>query len=240
MHTEPPPPPHPPRPRVTAIMVASLDGAVAAPGTAPGPGTSRGLSTPADRELFRRLRRATDVVLVGAGTARAEDYRGVRRRRPLPDEPAPGPPPPVAVVTGSADLDPGAVLFTDTLTAPIVLTTAAAPAGRRDALAAAGADVAVLPDLEPGTLLAELARRGHAAVLCEGGPTLLGALIDADAVDELRLTLVPVLLGGPAGRIATGPVAAVPPRALRLAGHAAAADGTLLLHYTRRAHPPNG
>ncbi|MEJ8277879.1 dihydrofolate reductase family protein [Pseudonocardia spirodelae] len=223
----------PPRPRVTAIMVGSADGAVTAGGAG-----SAGLSTPADRELFRRLRRAADVVLVGAGTARDEDYRGVRPRPPGPDGRPPGPPPPVAVVTGSADLDPGARLFTDTLTPPVVLTTAAAPRHRRDALAAAGADVVLLPGLGPAAVLAALGGRGHTSVLCEGGPTLLGALVAADAVDELRLTVVPVLVGGPAGRIATGPAPAPDPRALRLAGHEAAPDGTLLLHYVRARHDP--
>ncbi|BBG02943.1 hypothetical protein Pdca_41520 [Pseudonocardia autotrophica] len=214
-------------------MVTSLDGAVAAGGRG-----SQGLSTPADRELFRSLRRAADVVLVGAGTARDEDYRGVRPRPVGPDGAAPGPPPPVAVVTGSADLDPAAPLFTDTITAPLVLTTAAAPESRRAALAAAGAEIVPLPDLDPGTLLAELARRGLNEVLCEGGPTLLGALVAADAVDELRLTLVPVLAAGTAGRIASGPDAA-PLRRMRLVGHTAAPDGTLLLHYRRASYPPN-
>lgn len=225
----------PTQPRVTAIMVSSLDGAVVAGGRG-----SRGLSTPADRTLFRALRRAAGVVLVGAGTARAEDYRGVRPRRPTAAEPAPGPPPPVAVVTASAALDPGAALFTDTATAPIVLTTGAAPQARREALTAAGADVAVLSDLTPASLLHELGRRGLHDVLCEGGPTLLGTLVAADAVDELRLTLVPVLVGGPAGRIASGPSAAVPPRGMRLAGHTATADGTLLLHYVRDDHRRTG
>ena len=214
-------------------MVTSLDGAVAAGGRG-----SQGLSTPADRELFRSVRRAADVVLVGAGTARDENYRGVRPRRPGPDGADPGPPPPVAVVTGSAALDPAAPLFTDTTPAPIVLTTAAAPAARRAALAAAGAEVVALADLAPGTLLAELGRRGLREVLCEGGPTLLGALVAADAIDELRLTLVPVLAGGPAGRIAGGPDA-VPLRRMELIGQLAAPDGTLLLHYRRATRPPN-
>ncbi|WP_226365589.1 dihydrofolate reductase family protein [Pseudonocardia sp. ICBG162] len=220
--------PPPVRPRVTAVMVSSADGAVTAGGAGSG-----GLSTPADRDLFRALRRSADCVLVGAGTARDEDYRGVRPRRPGPDGRPPGPPPPVVVVSGSAGLDPGARLFTDTVTAPVVLTTAAAPADRRAALGAAGAEVVVLDDLSPAALLAALARRGHTSVLCEGGPTLLGALVGADVVDELRLTLVPVLVGGPEGRIATGPRSLPVPRALRLAGHEAAADGTLLLHYVR-------
>lgn len=219
--------PPPVRPRVTAVMVSSADGAVSAGGAGSG-----GLSTPADRDLFRALRRSADCVLVGAGTARDEDYHGVRPRRPGPDGRQPGPPP-VVVVTGSAGLDPGARLFTDTLTPPVVLTTTAAPADRRAALAAAGADVVLLDDLSPTTLLTALGRRGHTSVLCEGGPTLLGALVRADVVDELRLTLVPVLVGGPERRIATGPDPLPVPRALRLAGHEAAADGTLLLHYVR-------
>ncbi|MEV1293426.1 dihydrofolate reductase family protein [Pseudonocardia sp. NPDC049635] len=218
---------------MTAIMVTSLDGAATA-----GDRGSQGLSTPADRELFRSLRRAADVVLVGAGTVREENYRGVRPRPSGPDGADPGPPPPIAVVTGSAALDPAAPLFTDTLTAPLVLTTTAAPVARRTALAGAGAEVVTLPDLGPGTLLAELARRDLREVLCEGGPTLLGALVAADEIDELRLTLVPVLTAGPSGRIASGPEDAGL-RRMELAGHTAAPDGTLLLHYRRAARPPN-
>ncbi|MFP5020448.1 dihydrofolate reductase family protein [Pseudonocardia phyllosphaerae] len=215
------------RPHVTAVMVSSLDGAVHADGG------SQGLSTDADRVLFRSLRRAAEVVLVGAGTVRAENYRGIRPRRPSADDPQPGPPPPVAVVTGSAGLDPASRLFTDTVAAPLVLTTAAAPAARRDAIAAAGGEVVVLGDLSPATVLGALAARGYRQVLCEGGPTLLGDLVAADAVDELRLTLVPLLVGGPAARIAAGPDAVVPPHRMRLAGHEAAVDGTLLLRYLR-------
>jgi riboflavin biosynthesis pyrimidine reductase len=71
-------------------------------------------------------------------------------------------------------------------------------------------------------------------VLCEGGPSLHGALIAADAVDELCLTVAPLLAGGTAGRIARGPAGATP-RPLTLAG-ILQADGALLLHY-RRADP---
>lgn len=227
------------RPWVRAVMVGSLDGAVEAGGR------SGGVATPADRRVFAHLRRAADVVLAGAGTVRAEDYRGVR---PVPPHawavPGPGAaaPPPIAVVTGSAALDPGARLFTDTLTPPIVLTTAAAPRERRDAIAAAGGDVVVLDDLEPSSLLGELDRRGLRHVVCEGGPTLLGALLGADAVDELCLTLSPVLVAGPAGRIAVSDRATAVP--MDLAG-VLEEDGTLLLRYrtsTRASGvtPPNG
>ena len=138
------------------------------------------------------------------------------------------------MVTGSAELDPASRLFTDTAVPPIVLTLPTAPADRRERLAAAGGDVVVLDRLTPDALLGELARRGLHRVLCEGGPSLFGALIAADAVDELCLTVAPLLAGGAAGRIARGPAGAAP-RPLALVG-ALQADGVLLLRY-RRADP---
>lgn len=222
-------PPTPGRPWVRAVMVSSLDGAVEAGGR------SAGVTTPADRRVFLRLRRSADVVLVGAGTVRAEDYRGIRSRDG-------GTPPPIAVVTSSAALDPASRLFTETRTQPLVLTTAKAPRSRRDALTAAGGDVVVLDDLGAASLLGELARRGLWRVLCEGGPRLLGALLDDDAVDELCLTLSPVLVGGTAARIVVSEEPVVRP--MQLAG-VLDDDGTLLLRYVRASDasaitPPNG
>jgi 5-amino-6-(5-phosphoribosylamino)uracil reductase len=177
--------------------------------------------------VFRVLRELADVVLVGAGTVRAENYGGARR-------PTRGraTPPPIAVVTGSAALDPGSRLFTDTAVPPLVLTLESAPAERRAALRDAGGEVVVLPRLTPDAVLAELAGRGLHRVLCEGGPTLFGALQTADAVDELCLTLSPLVAGGTAGRIARGPDG--PPREMTLAGVLHAED-TLLLRYRRAA-----
>jgi riboflavin-specific deaminase-like protein len=213
-------------PYVRAVYVASADGAVSSGGR------SEGLSSPADRRVFRLLRRLADVILVGAGTARGEDYRGARRPTIGRDTP-----PPVAVVTGSAMLDPAARLFTDTHVPPIVLTLPTAPAERRERLGAAGADVVVLGRLTPDLVLGELARRGLHRVLCEGGPTLFGELVAADAVDELCLTVAPLLVGGHAGRIATGPEGEHLHR-LELAD-ALHEDGALLLRYRRdrRATP---
>lgn len=212
--------PEGPGPHVRVNFVSSVDGAVSVDGR------SGGLGTAADKAVFRLLRELADVVLVGAGTVRAENYNGVRR-------PTRGraTPPPVAVVTGSADLDPTAKLFTDTVVPPLILTTASAPAERRAALADAGGEVVALPRLTPDALLAELGRRGLRHVLCEGGPGLLGALQAADAVDELCLTISPLLVAGEAGRIAHGPPGS-PPRRLTLAG-ALQADDALLLHYRR-------
>lgn len=208
------------RPWVRVNFVSSADGAASVDGT------SGGLGSDADKQVFGVLRELAEVVLVGAGTVRAEDYRGARRATAGRDTP-----PPIAVVTGSADLDPESRLFTDTRVPPIILTLGSAPAEQRDRLAAAGADVAVLEDLRPATLLAELDRRGLRRVLCEGGPSLFGDLVAAGAVDELCLTVAPLLAGGTAGRIARGPEGSSS-QPLTLVG-ALEADGTLLLHYRR-------
>jgi 5-amino-6-(5-phosphoribosylamino)uracil reductase len=207
-------------PHVRVNFVASTDGAVTVDGR------SAGLGSDADRRVFGTLRELAEVVLVGAGTVRAENYGGARKpTRGRAD------PPPIAVVTGSADLDPGARLFTDTRVAPIVLTGPDAPADRLRALQAAGADVVVLDPLSPAAVVGELGRRGLHRVLCEGGPRLFGDLVAADLVDELCLTVAPVLAAGEAGRIAVGPSGS-PPRSLRLVG-ALEEDGVLLLRYAR-------
>jgi len=211
-------------PYVRVNFVASLDGAVTVDGR------SGGLGNTADKTVFHLLRELAEVVLVGAGTARTEKYNGVQRNTRGRDTP-----PPVAVVTGTADLDPASRLFTDTVAPPLILTVESAPADRRAALTGAGGEVVVLPRLTPDVLLAELGRRGLDRVLCEGGPSLLGTLQAADAVDELCLTVAPLLVGGESGRIAHGP-AGVPPRRMALVG-ALHADDALLLHYRRSPDP---
>jgi riboflavin biosynthesis pyrimidine reductase len=211
-------------PYVRVNFVSSADGAATADGK------SGGLGGPADHQVFGVLRRLAEVILVGAGTVRAEGYRGARK-------PTIGHelPPPIAVVTGSADLDPTSALFADTRVPPIVLTGPAAAQDRRDALTAAGADVVVLDPLSPEALLGELGRRGLHRVLCEGGPRLFGDLVGAGLVDELCLTVAPLLAGGDAGRIAVGKSGS-PPLGMALVG-ALEENGTLLLRYTRTGDP---
>lgn len=184
-------------------FVSSVDGAVTLGGR------SGGLSNEADQALFALLRALADVVLVGAGTARVEGYRGVRfspanvalrRRLGL------APHPPIGVVSGSAAIDPSGGLITDTGAPTIVFTTEDAPAARRDALAAAGADVVIAGKswVDPAVVVAELDGRALRRVLCEGGPRLFGDLVNAGLVDEMCLTIAPLLLAGPTGRIAHG------------------------------------
>lgn len=216
---------------VRVNFVSSLDGAVAASGS------SRGLSNPADRQVLGLVRDLCDVVLVGARTAEVEGYRGLRRigrrterrqRFGLTPEV-----PPIALVTGRCSVAPDSPLLTDTLVPPIILTSSAAPARRREQLADAGADVVVTGEqhVDLAAALRALEERGLLRVACEGGPTLFGELVAADLVDELCLTVAPVLAGGDAGRIANGPN---PDdlRGMRLLS-ALHAESALLLRYGR-------
>ena len=207
-------------------FVASVDGAATVQGR------SGALGNAADFRVLHLLRRLADVLLVGAGTIRAEGYGGDligEDGRAWRTAHGLGPHPPVAVVSGRLDLDPGAALFTDAITRPIVVTTAQADAERRRAIARV-ADVvdAGEASVDPATAVAALAERGLVRVLSEGGPTLFGAFQQADAIDDLCLSLGPVLVGGTAPRIAVG--AGEHLRRLELA-HVLEGEGLLLLRY---------
>lgn len=183
-------------------MVSSLDGAAHADGR------SAGLSSPADERVFRVLRALTDVVLVGAGTARAEAYAAVQPAETLPERRVRSgqpPTPPIAVVSRRLDLDPASALFGGPQRS-IVITTADSDPGRRQRLEEV-ADVIVAGDdaLDVGRALDALADRGLTRVLCEGGPTLLRAAAASGRLDELCLTVGPRLVAGDAGRILQGP-----------------------------------
>lgn len=176
---------------VRVNFASSADGAVTVDGK------SKGLSSDADRELFHVLRSLADVVLVGAGTARAENYGGARESN--------GHIPPIAVVSRSLDLDPAARLFTDTQVPPIVITCTDAPADRRAALdGLADVIVAGSDAVDVKNAVDQLAERGLKHVDCEGGPHLFGWLAAAKVLDELCLTLAPLIAGGRAGRIIAG------------------------------------
>ncbi len=208
-----------------AGFVVSTDGAIAADGS------SRPLSCPADMAAFQALRAVSDAVVVGAGTARTEDYGPVRLRETgrawRQEHGRPGLPR-LVVVSRSLDLDPTAQCFpADRST--VVVTCAVAPAAARERLAEV-AEVVVAGeravDLAAG--VAALRDLGLSRLLCEGGPTLLGDLLVAGMVDELCLTLAPVLVGGAPGLL---PTALPVPLRLRLAHLLDGEDGVLLARY---------
>ncbi|MBI1843183.1 MAG: pyrimidine reductase family protein [Actinobacteria bacterium] len=176
------------RPWVLANMVASVDGA------ATSQGRSGSLSTPGDRQIFHILRGLADVILVGAGTVRAEGYGPAKG----PDAAT------IAVVSGRLDLDWASPLFVDATTRPCILTCEAA--GERltaDASAVANVVVAGREQVDLARALQVLRQRGTDVVLCEGGPALLGQLVELDLVDELCLTISPMLVGDQGPRILT-------------------------------------
>ena len=218
------------RPSLRVNFVASADGAVTLDGR------SGGLGNPTDQHLLGLLRQLADVLVVGAGTLRAEGYGPLvldaaatawRAARGLPAHPR------LAVVSARLDgLGPDHPSFAGAPVRPLVITVGTAPEDRRRALADV-ADVLICgtETLDAAGLPALLADRGLPGVLCEGGPTLFGALAAADRVDELCLTLSPWLTGAGAGRIVAGPPTVPRPLALR---HVLTDDELLFLRYTRR------
>ncbi|TKJ21696.1 dihydrofolate reductase family protein [Blastococcus sp. CCUG 61487] len=183
-------------PALRVNFVTSLDGSIAVDGK------SAGLGSPGDKRVFRVLRALADVVLVGHGTAAAEGYRAVApdspvgRLRTSLGRPATVP---IAVVSRRAALDPTSGLVTDAVSPTLLVTCAAADAGRRRALAEAGVEVLVCgdDDVDLPAAVAALTERGLAQVTCEGGPQLLHAALAAGIVDELDLTIAPALVGAP-------------------------------------------
>lgn len=214
------------RPTLRVNFIASADGAVSVDGL------SVGLQGPGDKEVFDTLRMVCDALVVAAGTVRAERYDALRltpedriwrTAHGLPEFPL------MVIVSGSLDLDPAQLIFSDAPVRPIVLTHRAAPAdspiaGVAELIRAGDEHV----DLAAG--VAALHERGATQLLCEGGPGLLGSMIAADLVDELCLTVAPLLAGGSAGRIAHGPE--TPPRKMALR-HALTREDMLFLRYAR-------
>jgi riboflavin biosynthesis pyrimidine reductase len=216
---------------VLANMVSGLDGSAAIAGRV------GELSSAADAELFRHIRSVSDAILVGAETVRRERYGPVRlpdRLRQQREEAGKPPVPPLAVVSRSLEIDWTIPAFAAAEpAAPTMLVTceAARPERLEEARQHAVVLVAGEDRVEPRAALDALADRGASVVLCEGGPSLLGELVAADLLDELCLTVEP-LMGGD-----SLPVAVAPPGhdvvRFRLA-HALTDDGTLFLRYERR------
>ncbi|WP_052850891.1 bifunctional diaminohydroxyphosphoribosylaminopyrimidine deaminase/5-amino-6-(5-phosphoribosylamino)uracil reductase RibD [Streptomyces avicenniae] len=187
------------RPHVRWKYAATLDGRVAA-----ADGTSRWITSPEARADVHRLRAEADAVLVGSGTARADDphlaVRGV-----------PGARQPLRVVADTeARAVPAGARVLDGA-APTLVAVAQDVPKDRTAHLTAHAEVVRLPraahgpGLDVAALLAALHDRGVRAVLLEGGPTLAGAFAAAGAVDEVTAYLAPALLGaGPTALTGAG------------------------------------
>jgi riboflavin biosynthesis pyrimidine reductase len=225
-----------PQPWLRANMVSTVDGAARGP-----EGLSGAISGEADKRVFGRLRGLADLVLAGAGTVRAEGYRPARekpsfagRRRDAGQAPAPV----IAIVSRSLDLDLSSELFSTPGSRPIVITAGSSDAGRRTTVAE-HADVLVAgdDDVDLRAAIATLNERGLVRIHAEGGPSLLADLAAADLLDELLLTLSPVIVGGsyddgPAiPRVLAGAALPDTPRPMSLV-HVLEDGGSLFLRYT--------
>jgi diaminohydroxyphosphoribosylaminopyrimidine deaminase/5-amino-6-(5-phosphoribosylamino)uracil reductase len=233
------------RPRVTLKAAASLDGKVAAPD-----GSSQWITGPAARADAHRLRAEADAVMVGAGTALADDPRltvrlpGWAGRQPLR-----------VLVDAAGRVGPGGHLF-DTEAETLVATTSAAPATAVDAWKAAGAEVLICAEqtvmVEGGSggalaappvgravdlhdLARALGERGVLELLVEGGPRLHASLWAAGLADRLVWYLAPLAIGGQAapGLLGDGAATLADARRLRLASADHLGDDLRLIAYPR-------
>jgi diaminohydroxyphosphoribosylaminopyrimidine deaminase/5-amino-6-(5-phosphoribosylamino)uracil reductase len=176
-------------PFVTWKMAASLDGKVAARD-----GSSRWITGDAARRDVHRLRGDADAIVVGAGTALADDPSLTVR-----DPEYRGRPPLRVLVDARGRVPAGGDLFGEE--APtLVATTDAAPVDRRESWRRAGAEVVTFEGeggLVPfGALLGHLGKRDVQSVLLEGGPTLAWSAIEDGGVDKVVVYLAPKLVGG--------------------------------------------
>jgi len=238
-----------PRPRLVAVMIASVDGRAAIEGR------SVKLGHPDDRALLRGMRAGADAVLVGSRTLVAEGYRNLLDADQRAARVAAGMPahPVVATVSRAGTLRPGDAPLFDEPGARVAVYRAAEPAAAPPAAAApearavdtvargpepaggfgaAAADVAVhaLDVLDFVHVLAHLhATYDVRSVSCEGGPHLLRELAAQGCVDDLLVTVAPLLVAGDGPALLTGPALPTPaPLRLRDVHRA---DDHLFLHY---------
>jgi len=188
------------RPWVSGIMVSSLDGRATLEGT------SRKLGGPNDLQMLLALRRRADALIVGPGTVAAEGYG------PLPC--------PAVLVSRSFELPWEAALFAAPGQRILVYTRV------QGSVPDVPAAVELVPEDDLRAVLADLRARGIERLLCEGGPTVNRALLDAGLLDELFLTLSPVVSGEGPPIVTDGPSAPLTLRSV------AAADGDLYLRYS--------
>ena len=215
---------HPSERHLRTNFVCSLDGAIEIDGL------SAPLGVPADRAAFFAMRAVADVILVGAGTARAEGYGPIRMdgdrvkrrvsrgQRDLPR---------LAIVSRSAVLETDSKLFASQ-PAVIVYTTHVAESSQHGLSDVAEVVALGDEDVDLPAVVADLRSRGMGRILCEGGPSLFGALMRAGLVDEVCLTVSPIIAGQ--GRVNLGEAAALTPAPLSLVA-ISEGDGALLLRY---------
>lgn len=187
--------------QITLKLATSLDGRIATAS-----GQSQWITGAAARAEAHRMRAASDAVMIGAGTARADNPSLLARTEPPPPRQ-----PARVVASATLDVPTSGRLFEQLGASPLfVLTAEGAPAARRAALEAAGATVIALRSAAGSVdwteALKRLSERGLNRILVEGGGVLAGALVSAGVVDRIEWFRAPILLGAE-GRPCLGPLA---------------------------------
>jgi diaminohydroxyphosphoribosylaminopyrimidine deaminase/5-amino-6-(5-phosphoribosylamino)uracil reductase len=182
------------RPWVLFKAAMTLDGRVATPG-----GDSKWISGEASRRLVHYWRAECDAVAIGIGTALADDPQLTARVGDVERQPR------RVVFDSLARLRPDSKLVADAPEVPLeVVVSRAAPRAATDTLETHGAEVIVAPGenetARVRSALQQLGASGVSSILLEGGPHLAGAFLDAGEIDELRLFVAPIVLGGRTAR----------------------------------------
>jgi diaminohydroxyphosphoribosylaminopyrimidine deaminase / 5-amino-6-(5-phosphoribosylamino)uracil reductase len=183
------------RPHVLFKSAMTLDGKVATSS-----GDSQWISGEQSRAMSHRWRAEVDAVAVGIGTALADDPLLTARIEGVARQPA------RVVFDSEARLPAASQLVRTAHEVPLyVVCSRGASRASTDALEAAGAEVIVAPGENEGarvrSALSELGARGIQSLLLEGGPHLAGAFLDAGEIDEVRLFVAPMLVGGRHARV---------------------------------------
>lgn len=224
-------------PFVRAIMISTLNGSATVHGT------SQSLGNATDSELLQALRRWSDVILVGSSTVKAEDYGGNHSLGLKDSSPAP-----IAILSKSLDLNPDSRVFKDAASPPLILTPASnlQNSSKKELLGLlrnAGAKIVSTGTGSSREVIESLHSLGLRRITCEGGPTVLSALIQSDLIDQLYLTLDPTIgsrietpLVRSTSTAESGSSSPTTLRDLKLENVSYSDDGTVFLRYGRRAN----
>lgn len=221
---------------VRLLTVASIDGLAAVDESC------AALTSPGDQRIYRLVKRSADLLLLGAGTVRAERYGPtvlsapeIARRRADGLRPYPA----IAVVTRSLDLDLTGPLFQQHTgrhvpPRPILIVPVAAMGTIRSAIAE-HAEIIVAGDLDVdlGQALQALRDRGYRHIVCEGGPSLAGQMAQAGLLDEICMTVAPKMLAVAGPRVTAGSGTRPAPDEWQLSRSLLDEQGNVFLRYTR-------